>query len=142
MPPPAPVISREERARRLATAECDKVLQRLIRTLEKREELEKFKEALNAVRLQPDEFPLLVPEHWATGGDSSPSSRELVPYTLRINARSQLTFVPMLPPSTARSNSTSKRRRLPSAWQSRSGGHSGQLTDRLRRSERLRTRAV
>jgi hypothetical protein len=55
--------------------------------------LEKFKAALNAVRLQPDEFPLLVPLRWAVRDSSSPS-RELVYYLLRINARSQLTFVP------------------------------------------------
>lgn len=55
--------------------------------------LEKFKAALNAVRLQPDEFPLLVPQRWAVRDEAS-SSRELVPYLLRINARSQLTFVP------------------------------------------------
>ena len=61
--------------------------------------LEKFKAALNAVRLQPDEFPLLVPECWAVRDESAASSRELVPYVLRINARSQLTFVPMPPPS-------------------------------------------
>ena len=51
--------------------------------------LEKFKTALNAVRLQPDEFPLLVPLRWAMRDEASPS-RELVPYLLRINARSQL----------------------------------------------------
>ena len=61
--------------------------------------LEKFKAALNAIRLQPDEFPLLVPEHWASRGEAPAASRELVPYTLRINARSQLTFVPIAPPT-------------------------------------------
>jgi hypothetical protein len=57
--------------------------------------LEKFKAALNAVRLQPDEFPILVPQRWAVRDGSSSSSRELIPYALRINARSQLTFVPV-----------------------------------------------
>ena len=33
--------------------------------------LEKFKAALNAVRLQPDEFPLLVPECWAVRDEES-----------------------------------------------------------------------
>ena len=58
--------------------------------------LEKFKAALNAVRLQPDEFRLLLPLRWAMR-DATSSSRELVPYLLRINARSQLTFVPSAP---------------------------------------------
>lgn len=64
--------------------------------------LDKFKAALNAVRLQPDEFPLLVPESWAVRNEAAAASRELVPYTLRINARSQLTFVPIPPPGTDR----------------------------------------
>ena len=55
--------------------------------------LDKFKAALNALRLQSDEFPMLVPQTWAQRSQQS-DSRELVPYLLRINARSQLTFVP------------------------------------------------
>ena len=65
--------------------------------------LEKFKGALNAMRLQPDEFTLLVPQHWATCKGTS--SRELVQYVLRINARSQLTFMPT-PPGTTRNAET------------------------------------
>ena len=66
--------------------------------------MKKFKAALNAVRLQADEFPLLVPEHRVMRDKADASaSRKLVPYTLRINARSQLTFVPMEPkPASAR----------------------------------------
>jgi len=63
---------------------------------------EKLKHVLDTLRLQPDEFSLLVPHWWATGRGSAPSfssqgssrSQQLVPYMLRINARSQLTFVP------------------------------------------------
>ena len=75
---------------------------------EQAKRLEKLKAALNAVRLQPDEFPLLVPRQWAArGGDAADAhpweARELVPYILRINARSQLTFVPSSqPPGSAR----------------------------------------
>ena len=35
---------------------------------EQTKRLEKFKHALNALRLQPDEFQLLVPAAWASGG--------------------------------------------------------------------------
>ena len=58
--------------------------------------LEQLKASFNAIRLQPDEFQLLVPQAWAVGADdgAAVSSRELVPYVLRLSARSQLTFVP------------------------------------------------
>ena len=58
--------------------------------------LEKFKAALNALRLQPDEFHVLVPRYWAAAGGAGPSAPRastLLPYVLRINARSQLTLV-------------------------------------------------
>ena len=64
---------------------------------EQAKRLDKFKAALNAARLQPDEFLLLVPLEWAVSGSGTSSgkrARDLVPYLLRINARSQLTFVP------------------------------------------------
>ena len=60
---------------------------------EQGERLEKLKAALNDVRLQPDEFPLLMPQHWVMRKAARASSRDLIPYVLRINARSQLTFL-------------------------------------------------
>ena len=65
--------------------------------------LDKFKLALNMLRLQPDAFALHVPLEWALSSREDPPPRRLlprahsgrtVPYMLRINARSQLTFVP------------------------------------------------
>ena len=76
--------------------------------------LEKFKAALNAVRLQPDEFRLLLPLRWAMR-DATSSSRELVPYLLRINARSQLTFVPSAP-GAERSHSSSEAEPAQRSW--------------------------
>ena len=66
--------------------------------------LDKFKAALNALRLQPDEFPVLVPQAWATRADdrAAAASRELLPLLLRVNARSQITFVPTPPSFSAR----------------------------------------
>ena len=61
---------------------------------EQAERLDKFKAALNALRLQPVEFPVLLPQRWAVRNESTSSSRELLPYTLRFNARSQLSLVP------------------------------------------------
>ena len=58
--------------------------------------LEKFKAALNALRLQPDEFHVLVPHYCDAAGSvgpSAPRASTLLPYVLRINARSQLTLV-------------------------------------------------
>ena len=54
--------------------------------------LDKFKAALNAVRLQPDEFLVQVAQQWAQPGASA-AARDLSPHILRINARSQLTLV-------------------------------------------------
>ena len=66
---------------------------------EQAKRLDKFKAALHATRLQPDEFLLLVSAEWASGGSGGGARRprELVPYLLRVNARSQLTFVPHQP---------------------------------------------
>ena len=60
---------------------------------EQTKRLEKFKHALNALRLQPDEFQLLVPAAWASGGGGGGAAREYARCALRVNARSQLTFV-------------------------------------------------
>ena len=60
---------------------------------EQTKRLEKFKHALNALRLQPDEFQLLVPAAWASGGGGGGAAREHARCALRVNARSQLTFV-------------------------------------------------
>ena len=58
--------------------------------------LNKFKAVLNALRLLPEEFPLLAPQAWVarTNGRTAAASGELVPLLLRINARSQLTLLP------------------------------------------------
>ena len=58
---------------------------------EQTKRLEKFKHALNALRLQPDEFQPRAGGGGAGGG--SGAAREYARCALRVNARSQLTFV-------------------------------------------------
>tara|TARA_B110001452_G_scaffold133805_1_gene111266 strand:+ start:198 stop:1292 length:1095 start_codon:yes stop_codon:yes gene_type:complete len=59
---------------------------------EQTKRLDRFKQALNALRLESDEFALRVPGEWI-----QPTARRLrntVECTLRVNAQSQMTFVP------------------------------------------------
>lgn len=54
--------------------------------------LDRFKMALDAARLQPDEFPVRVPSEWMYPGGAKTPNRA-IDCTLRINSRSQTTFV-------------------------------------------------
>ena len=59
---------------------------------EQTKRLERFKLALNALRLQPDEFELSVPSEWMPGCRAG--TRGMAACKLRINARSQMALVP------------------------------------------------
>ena len=59
---------------------------------EQTKRLERFKLALNALRLQPDEFELSVPSEWMPGCRAG--ARGMADCKLRINARSQMALVP------------------------------------------------
>ena len=59
---------------------------------EQTKRLDRFKMALNAARLQPDEFPIRVPCEWMHPGSAKKPNRA-IDCTLRINSRSQTTFV-------------------------------------------------
>ena len=59
---------------------------------EQTKRLDRFKQALNALRLESDEFALRVPGEWMQPG--ARRLRNTVECTLRVNAQSQMTFVP------------------------------------------------
>ena len=59
---------------------------------EQTKRLERFKLALNTLRLQPDEFELWVPSEWMPGCRAG--TRGMAACKLRINARSQMALVP------------------------------------------------
>ena len=103
------------RLKKAALAECIELQRKLIQVHEEKEQpaagsssadadsdmswyneqaarLDKFKAALNAVRLQPDEFAVRVALQWPQAG-SGAAAGDLRPHLLRINARSQITLV-------------------------------------------------
>ena len=59
---------------------------------EQTKRLDRFKQALNALRLESDEFVLRVPCEWMQ--PTARRARGTVECTLRVNAQSQMTFVP------------------------------------------------
>lgn len=90
------------RERKCALLEVIELQRKLIEQREDSEELEwyaeqtkrleRFKLALNSLRLQPDEFALRVPCEWMPG--SRTSTRGMAECKLRVNSRSQMAFVP------------------------------------------------